>query len=75
MPKDCVDTQVFPMACQACGQTAAMPFFAGTTVETRCIRVGMRCSECGHEWRFEMVTSATMEDQPAQNASSGHRED
>ena len=56
MPHGLLDVQKFPMACASCQKVAAMPFFAGTTIEKDRIRVGMRCRECGYEWRFDMTT-------------------
>lgn len=44
----------FPMACESCGKITAMPFMAGTSIEKDSIRVGMRCRECGHEWKLEL---------------------
>jgi len=54
MPHSVQEGQQFPIACPKCHKVAGMPFMAGTTVEGGTIRVGMRCHECKHEWRFDM---------------------
>jgi hypothetical protein len=66
MPEDCVDVLSFPMRCAACEKATALPFFAGTTVERHCIRVGMRCRECGHEWRIDMASADAPQREPTQ---------
>ena len=63
MPHTIKDGQQFPMECPACKQAAGTPFMAGTHLESGGISVGMRCTECGHEWRFEMaITTGTKRD-------------
>ncbi len=54
MPHTIRDGQQFPIPCRQCQKLAGMPFMAGTTVQGGVIRVGMRCRECNHEWRFDM---------------------
>ena len=54
MPHTIQDGQQFPMGCPSCQQVAGMPFIAGTHLESGGIKVGMRCRECGHEWRYDM---------------------
>ena len=61
------------MACAACDTLAAMPFFAGTAVEHLCIRVGMRCRECGNEWRLDMASADDTEREPTQDADYVYR--
>jgi DNA-directed RNA polymerase subunit M/transcription elongation factor TFIIS len=57
MPRT-IDGQEFPMPCPDCHQNQAMPFMAGTQLQSGAIKVAMRCRNCGHEWRFEMpITS------------------
>lgn len=57
MPATITEGYKFPMECPACEQLAGMPFMAGTQLESGRIKVGMRCRECGHEWRFDMPVS------------------
>jgi hypothetical protein len=54
MPHTIKDGYTFPMPCPVCQHVAAMPFLAGTTLDNGTIRVGMRCRDCRHEWRFDM---------------------
>ena len=54
MPHSITGGQQFPMPCPTCKAVSGMPFIAGTTLESGVIRVGVRCSACGHEWRFDM---------------------
>ena len=54
MPHTITDGQSFPMPCPDCKQVAGMPFMAGTHLESKAIKVAMRCRECNHEWRFDM---------------------
>ena len=46
------------MPCPDCKQVAGMPFIAGTQIASGSIKVGMRCRECGHEWRYDMPVTA-----------------
>jgi len=63
MPHTIKNGHSFPMACPACKQLAGMPFMAGTQLESGAIKVGMRCRECNHEWRFDMpVTTEGIRD-------------
>jgi hypothetical protein len=48
----------FPMACEQCHHLAAMPFKAGTSKTHESIRVAMRCRDCGHEWAFDLASTA-----------------
>jgi DNA-directed RNA polymerase subunit M/transcription elongation factor TFIIS len=58
MPNTIADGQHFPMPCPSCHQNQAIPFMAGTQLESGAIEVAMRCRNCGHEWRFDMpITS------------------
>jgi RNase P subunit RPR2 len=59
MPNTIRDGQQFPIACPSCHKVAGMPFMAGTTVDGGVIRVGMRCRECNHEWRFDMPVTVS----------------
>jgi RNase P subunit RPR2 len=54
VPHTIKDGQPFPMACPNCSKVSGMPFIASTTMESGAIRVGMRCRECSHEWRYDM---------------------
>ena len=54
MPQTITDGHPFPMPCPECQQVAGVPFIAGTTLESGAIKVGMRCQECQHEWRYDM---------------------
>jgi hypothetical protein len=54
VPHTISDGQQFPIVCPVCKQIGGMPFMAGTTVESGAIRVGIRCRDCQHEWRFDM---------------------
>ena len=58
MPHTITDGQKFPTPCPKCDDVAGMPFIASTTLESGAIHVGMRCRECGHQWRFEMPVKA-----------------
>ena len=63
MPHSITDGQTFPIECPTRKQVAGMPFIAGTTLENNVIRVGMRCRECSHEWRYDMpVTTESKRD-------------
>lgn len=54
MPHTITDGQKFPIPCPECNRVSGMPFIASTTLESGAIRVGLRCRDCGHEWRFDM---------------------
>lgn len=58
MPHTIKDGLQFPLACPSCKQVAGMPFIAGTQLESGSIKVGMRCRECHHEWRYDMPITA-----------------
>jgi len=54
-----VDTLRFPMACPMCSAVTAMPYMA-TTVADGGTSVGMRCRQCGHEWKYEMTANVDL---------------
>ena len=60
MPRTITDGHEFPMPCPRCTQVAGIPFIAGTTLENNTLRVGMRCRECGHEWRYDLPVTADL---------------
>ena len=70
MPHTIKEGQPFPMPCPACLAVAGMPFMAGTHLESNAIRVGMRCTACRHEWRFDMpVTTESKRDSGTHRAA------
>jgi hypothetical protein len=74
MPHTIRDGQQFPIECPSCQQVGGMPFMAGTTVDSGAIRVGMRCRDCNHEWRFDMpVTVASKRDSGSHNVTKPSR--
>lgn len=54
MPNTIKEGQRFPLPCPQYNAMAGLPFIASTTMQGGVIRVGMRCGECSHEWRFDM---------------------
>jgi hypothetical protein len=74
MPHTIRDGQQFPIECPSCQQVGGMPFMAGTTVDSGAIRVGMRCRDCNHEWRFVLpVTVASKRDSGSHNVTKPSR--
>ena len=55
----------FPVPCPKCCACAGMPYYAGTSVATDGIRVGLRCPECRWEW-------VIMLDKPSSDTSLHH---
>ena len=44
-----------PLVCPKCNQAVGLPFSVTSAGDDQ-IKVDVRCSECGHEWRVEMKT-------------------
>jgi RNase P subunit RPR2 len=57
MPQTIKDGQPFPLLCPHCSKVSGMPFIASTTLEGGKISVGMRCRDCSHEWRYDMLVT------------------